>query len=240
MEIVTDNNPRRRNLLVMSLIFIIFFLADTSVAEGKELSFPLLNLHVRRAWIIWSAAWSMLFWSWWQFWLNTNSFLRELEADVAGLKVTGMGESSYLDRFNGNKDHRFLLALRKKLTEICNSWQEHRINEEEGFPLNFNKFRLTVKFKSYLPRFRLRAVYGNGSQLDRDVTKLLSTKEGIHIIFLNFLYRPHLSDILIPHFLAALACLIGFLHVVGLAWLLSMCFILVVFQVCNHEKNSKG
>ena len=59
---IEDSNPERRNLAVMSMSIIVFYIGGGSVDGAEGLSLPLVTLHFKNPELLGCLAWIALFW----------------------------------------------------------------------------------------------------------------------------------------------------------------------------------
>lgn len=80
---INDNNPERRNLMVTSLGFILYFLGDGKVTEGL-LRVQAISITFERLYVLEIFAWVMLFWFYLRYIQFTKDNLnREIHQEVA-------------------------------------------------------------------------------------------------------------------------------------------------------------
>lgn len=65
---IHDSSPERRNLMVTSLGFIIFFLGGGAL-NGEEIRLQIVNITLNKPCVLAWLAWIMLFWFAWRYWL---------------------------------------------------------------------------------------------------------------------------------------------------------------------------
>ncbi len=82
---IQDIDPERRNLMVTSLGFIIFYLGEGKM-ESDKLTLPLVNIEFKNTVFLASMAWIMLFWFVFRYWqtrdMETVAFARDI-GDIA-------------------------------------------------------------------------------------------------------------------------------------------------------------
>lgn len=68
---IADVDPHRRNLMMLSIAFIAYFLSGAQMdADGLRLG--MIGVDITRPWVIGVIAWLMLFWFAWQYWLHSH------------------------------------------------------------------------------------------------------------------------------------------------------------------------
>jgi hypothetical protein len=101
---IQDTNSERRNLVVVSLAFIIFVAAGGKVVTpGVRLL--LLDVRFENADVLVAFAWILLFWSAWRYWLTNRGgakerFTREMHQNVRSRWVL-----KYLEQCTGERTH---------------------------------------------------------------------------------------------------------------------------------------
>jgi len=78
-----DKNPERRNLMMTSLAFIVFYLGDARPIEN-EIRLMFINLHFSDAQALIYMAYTMWGWFFWRYWIqNKGSVFGNLRNDVS-------------------------------------------------------------------------------------------------------------------------------------------------------------
>lgn len=72
---IEDSNPERRNLVVLSMAIIAFYVGEATV--GNELSLPLVKLTFNDAQALGYLAWVMLAWFWFKYWITAKNEIRD-------------------------------------------------------------------------------------------------------------------------------------------------------------------
>ena len=80
-----DNNPERRNLTILSLAIIIFYLAEGKLV-GSNLNFTLVNIRFEDKGMLIIIVWSMLFWFLFRY-VVTNRHSHGIELKSIGFAV---------------------------------------------------------------------------------------------------------------------------------------------------------
>ena len=81
----SDSNPERRNLTILSLAIIIFYLAEGKLV-GSNLNFTLVNIQFENKGMLIIIVWSMLFWFLFRY-VVTNRHTHGNELDKSGVFV---------------------------------------------------------------------------------------------------------------------------------------------------------
>jgi hypothetical protein len=77
-----DSSPERRNLIVASLAFIIFFLAGGEVTDNT-IRVQFINVHFTRSHVLAVFAWALLCWFAYRYWLtHTGLFLEAFDKEI--------------------------------------------------------------------------------------------------------------------------------------------------------------
>ena len=77
------SDPHRRNLMMISIAFLIFFLGDGELSE-EGLRLGMVGVDINSPWVVGLSAWLMLFWFAWQYWLHhPNCLDRFRESSIA-------------------------------------------------------------------------------------------------------------------------------------------------------------
>lgn len=67
-----DKDPDRRNLVIFSLMFIVYFIGDGEFKSG-DIDFQIINLHLNNLEALAYFAWGLLFWFFYRYILNHHS-----------------------------------------------------------------------------------------------------------------------------------------------------------------------
>jgi hypothetical protein len=91
LQHIQDTNPERRNLVVLSLAIIIFYLADGSVV-GDDLRFLIANIKFNKPDVIAIFIWAALGWFFLRYWqVNRGKYLQEHMQEIKGLANNWLG-----------------------------------------------------------------------------------------------------------------------------------------------------
>ncbi|MEJ1385794.1 MAG: hypothetical protein RPV21_15705 [Candidatus Sedimenticola sp. (ex Thyasira tokunagai)] len=86
---IQDSDAERRNLVMTSLGFIIYFVADGHIIND-ELKIQLLNIGFNNSHILGVAAWVMLFWFAMRYWqTHKGQALKTLVSDISHVAYQG-------------------------------------------------------------------------------------------------------------------------------------------------------
>jgi len=99
---IHDNNPERRNLVVTSLAFIMFYLGDGSINDDA-IKIQLINITFNNPEFLRITAWIMLFWfalRYWQTHQNSEIFMCRDDA------MSFLDNSVYITKHTGLKEKK--------------------------------------------------------------------------------------------------------------------------------------
>lgn len=95
---IQDFNPERRNLVVMSLAFIVYFYAGGNFPDNK-VHLQVINIEFNKPVVLGVMAWALLFWFFYRYWQNhSNSFTEGFNKEIANFCPT-----HYLAKFASQK-----------------------------------------------------------------------------------------------------------------------------------------
>ncbi|UAA39130.1 hypothetical protein KIH87_01820 [Paraneptunicella aestuarii] len=82
---IQDNNPERRNLMIMSLSIIVFYLAGGEVTD-HNIRLQIVNVHFTKPEILGYFVWILLVWFAFRYWLvHQGSWVEEHYRDLANI-----------------------------------------------------------------------------------------------------------------------------------------------------------
>lgn len=69
MDDIDDPRPVRRNLILTSVAFIVYFIADGYIShkDGYKISLSIVNIHFDNPDVLIFSAWIILFWFAWRY-----------------------------------------------------------------------------------------------------------------------------------------------------------------------------
>ena len=116
-----DSSPERRNLILISLAFILFFAADGSL-NGESVRFSLVNITFNRPEIIQQAAWVYLVWSLIRFCQKHGfMFWKKLRSDMLKLPLPKSMQQYAIDNAVQYRQDKHSLHVEIGKVEIVNS-----------------------------------------------------------------------------------------------------------------------
>ncbi|EQB8880484.1 TPA: hypothetical protein ACTGGT_003544 [Vibrio cholerae] len=197
---IQDSNPERRNLVVTSLAFIVYFFAGGSFTEN-EVRLHVVNVHFDKPEILAYIAWFLLFWFLFRYWQKHNGdFSKEFKKEI-----TPYYTYSYFTNYARKK-------LEKPIITV----------ESEGYHV--------VGFKLDGNKFGLRYVYATNVNRENGTGKIISWQsrndDDKGVVYLDDAYgwllkarayitccikQPSFADYIIPYLLFGL-CLVGALY----------------------------
>jgi len=84
---ISDANPERRNLILTSLAFIIFYAADGKLSDGT-VRLILVNISFSKPYILAYLTWALLFWFCLRFWQKSGfKFWSSLTGEIISEKI---------------------------------------------------------------------------------------------------------------------------------------------------------
>lgn len=157
----SDSNPERRNLIVLSLAIIIYYIGGGEISE-QTINLPLINIVFNNKDILTAFVWLMLHWFLFRYIVtNRSSYGRSLDEHRAYTNMEYPIVKSYMDAHLGaNKNLRQVSIFK----DINNFWKarigsdEVRLNKLQGY-LIIKLYLLKVLFKHrattdyYIPYF---------------------------------------------------------------------------------------
>lgn len=198
---IADDNARRRNLVVMSLLIIFYNVSGARFLGEDGVMLGFINVRIEHPLAIYVFAWGMFAWAWWQFSINTEPYKKLLQSDLAQ-HAKGPSKAAY------GQDH----ALYKRMRDEANVafkgnplWIS--ITDGGDRPPAF----LSVKSKTFLlvdPW--IIAASATASVLEAKPETKISFHQKIRILWTHMVSRPGFSDNLIPYLFAILAILTAF------------------------------
>ena len=116
---IHDADPERRNLVVTSIAFIIFYMGN-GVIDGNEVRIQLVNISFQNPWVLAVAAWLMLFWFALRYWqTHPDIVFKEIKDNILSFS-----------------NHSVMINYIEKTTNL-------KYKEENGFTIN--KFTITPR-----------------------------------------------------------------------------------------------
>lgn len=98
--IIHDNNPERRNLMVASLAFIVYFFAGGSLADNV-VRIQIVNIKFSHPDLLTVFAWLMLFWFAYRYWLvHSGNFRSDLGAELQRCSTRKFARE-YIEKITG-------------------------------------------------------------------------------------------------------------------------------------------
>jgi len=137
---IHDSDPERRNLVVLSIGFILFKLGRGKI-DGTHLKLAMVNIEFSKPEIIITAAWLMLFWFLLRYW-QTHKF-----SVFDSLKENAKKEFPY----------KFLVKyVEKRIDKPYNSdefgFSNPRFDNQVNWKLKYTTYQATKKDSSGMPR----------------------------------------------------------------------------------------
>lgn len=181
---INDSNAERRNLTLLSLSIIIFYLADSQFVDG-DVKLQILNVHFTNTNVLMIFVWILLFWFVFRYWVTDNGVWKirynenicDLESIVIEklIKKIFIKEKKYTPPTEGKDESFGYIFLHGQLSFVF-----HEIDKTSRLPVNY------IEIKGFY----------------KNTIRLIST------IFL-FFTKPSLSTYFVPYFLFITACLFG-------------------------------
>ena len=246
MDILSDSNARRRNLIVMSLLIITYFLTGAHVTNDESLGIPMLNLVAEKEEWIYILAWLMFFYFWWQFRLHTPSIKNEL---CNALHFTSVRPNDNVKGgFTDGSDNDFY-EKRTKLIEssflknaveiIKKDYTINKPHEASIYWVMNSEFGKSDILPRIIIRLHFNYLGKDNHNKNGNEAFNLPTTQCLYIMYLLSRHHPSISSTALPQALALFAVLIAIVNTfsfVALAGILI--FIVICFYLKKENENS--
>lgn len=191
---ISDSNAERRNLTLLSLSIIIFYLADGQFVDG-DVKLQVINVELTNTHVLVSFVWIMLFWFAFRYWLlNRSRWKEKYKNEIITLS----------DRFTRSFIKKTFIK-NNKYRELPEGGSENFVFAEHG-----KKIKL-----SYLYRFP-------GGERDDVYQDIDDWQKKAFLYFVSFTMifrRPTLTTYFMPYVLFILACALGCIDFVKINFL---------------------
>lgn len=184
---ISDNNPDRRNLVILSISIILFFLADGEIID-ENVRLQIINVVFNKPNVLENFVWILLFWFIYRYWLTNKGSWKEGFYKEAKCRLFEKLYYPYLvKKFNLSDD-------------FSNSWypDKHWVSFDSNFMLSEFGFRHTSKDE-------------NGKQ--KHQSKPIETVSDyilvIMVTIVTFFTEPSLSTYFMPYLFALIAIILG-------------------------------
>ena len=184
-----DSNSERRNLTVLSLSIIIFYLADGEFINDA-IRLQIINVHFNNPAVLAYLVWIMLIWFLYRYWVtNQNSWKEPYCQEMTQIEFSGLINRYVSNRFQLKKDY------------------SHSYFENKHW----------VKFASQGPDkivFQHLSKNDTGTQRQRalEITTILDKLIVLCCSIFVCFKKPTLTGYFVPYFLCALAVLLGVIN----------------------------
>lgn len=191
-----DNNPDRRNLIMLSLSIIIFYLGGGTLTDNSEtVKLQLINVTFQNPQILVYFVWIMLFWFAYRYWLlNRDSWQREYNDEMPRIYSTKL--SSYFQK------------------HFQKHFQEHLNLEDDSILIS-----TALVYSSSVPpgigfkfKNRIRNVQGSHKEVFGDITTPYDYYIIIVCTIVTAIFKPTLTSYFTSYFLFAVAVGLGLSH----------------------------
>lgn len=193
---IADNNPERRNLMVTSFAFILYFLGDGRFADGK-LKIQAINITFDNLYVLTISAWVLLFWFYLRYrQKHKNAF------------INSIGDEARLE-----KNNPVLISYLKKQTK-----QPYR--DENGFVVSEimpNKGKWSVQIamiqggkRSNKQWVEYRTINSTTFNIEKAWLGLIK----LSILIAASYKKPSFGSWLVPPALFYMACILGLINLI--------------------------
>jgi|GEM_PF-4588630 len=189
---INDNNPERRNLIVLSMSIVAFYVGKATIKDDGNLALPLINVQFHDSYHLACLVWIVLIWFTFRYWLQNrlrlrNEFFSELN------------DESYFQYFWGER--------LKKHTKVRMINSPNYKFKENGF-----KYHFEMSETDTVDKYKGALMYTyEVSGVPTGITIPVPLKGKIRILIILFLgfrvffVKPSLSANLGPLILAGIA-----------------------------------
>ncbi len=252
MDFYSDNNSKRRNLVVLSILIILYFLSGAHIEDGEKLSLPALNLIVSHPKYIYAAVWIMFGWFCFQYFVTSQQFFALMNLYLATPNINyqkGENKAEYLRMFPNGNNNDFITRYKKLCVQLLEKNSPDvliKLHEFSPALRSSNKSskviiaeaeqRAHIQIETILPLVMICNIYnrdvGGNSMLE---VFTLTKKESLKVLFLLVRWNGVFSELLLPRILALCAIIFGVYAVLPIHFLLMLLFISVVYLI-TYEK----
>lgn len=254
----SDDNAKRRNLIILSTIILLYFFSGAHVPEEKELGLPIVNLVAESPWVIYAFFWVALFISYRAFVNASPSYIECYKEEVDGFRLkcgkSDDVERDYLKNFPDGYENKFIKEL-KQFSDKVGKQQFEKIqrlnyegikfsNRAETEPVKFQKARVrAMKCRSvfgiqklYIHMQYTAQTLGQSSrrELTTSIAKDLNFRQSIQLFIIHIRRRNHFLEIVFPKALALLAFFTGVSSIHGVWPIVGVAFIYGAWEACQQ------
>lgn len=187
---INDNNPERKNLIILSISIILFYLADGTI-DGNVIRLPIINIKFNNPSALIYFIWTLLAWFLYRYWLNWQRTWRE----------------PFIRELNNFNDYSFIIYSRlvKKFSIPSNQpyaqgCKKHIFNLQ---PNNAKKiFNISATYTSFDED-------GKSTIHNENLNSKMDKFYLILIVTFLFFRRPTLSTYFMPYLIATSAILLA-------------------------------
>jgi len=188
---INDSNNERRNLTVLSLSIIAFYVGEGELGQNGVLNLPLINISFHNGHFLGYLVWIVLFWFAFRYWIENkedakDKIFSELDGSAHGLKY-----------FKKQLRQLFLIDDNERLQFVSYSYIKSP---------KFSEKQLSLKYIN--PQNSSGGFEENSIDLSRNTIVQLDLIFYVSV-FLLFFSKPALSTYYAPFLLFSIAILLG-------------------------------
>jgi hypothetical protein len=182
---ISDNNPERRNLVVLSISIILYFLADGKITDDN-VRLQVINVTFGEPEVLGKFVWVLLIWFIYKYWLNNKG--------------------SWKNGFYGEAHCGFV-------TKYCYPYIVKKFTLSDDYSNSLYSDRHWVSFNSYDNGFRFSHVSkaeNKGQKHDiRNIETFTDKLLVAAVTIVTFIKEPSLSTYFMPYIFAFVAIIFG-------------------------------
>lgn len=184
---ISDNNPDRRNLVLLSISIIIFILAGGVVADDN-IRLQVINVHFTKPIVLEYFVWIMLIWFTYRYWLGNK----------------GSWKEGFYTELNGSFNSKICYIHMYKKFGLTDDFTNSYHSDRHWLKLSSDSLSQTVSFQ------HIYKLEGGGQKSESKAVDTLSDRLMLVICTaVIFVKEPSLSTYFVPYLFALIAVILS-------------------------------